>query len=243
MTHRTRRQRARRRACRRHRRWRRALAAERRRRARKFRNAPIARLFFALPLARRPESRAHPRASNALAAPCSGAHRRLRKRRRRGARKLVEAAPISCVATSKMRKLREPGWSRRVVAVGRRAVAVAHERQLDHARAQQLAADVDLHLGAGGARHAREADRALERRRERAARDLALADAGHDHFLVAAQHAAVLEQQADELRAVAAARAASSAARPMKSRSRRSNATVQASPDSSGWRDSSMSLP
>ncbi len=122
MTHRTRRQRARRRACRRHRRWRRALAAERRRRARKFRNAPIARLFFALPLARRPESRAHPRASNALAAPCSGAHRRQRKRRRRGVLKLVEATAISCVATSKMRKLRELRRSRRVFAVGREAV-------------------------------------------------------------------------------------------------------------------------
>ena len=42
-------------------------------------------------------------------------------------------------------------------------------------------------------------DGALERRREGAAGDFAFADAGDDDFLMAAQHAAVFEQQADEL--------------------------------------------
>src|SRR5438105_5094384 len=50
---------------------------------------------------------------------------------------------------------------------------------------------------AGGA--ARERDRALECRRERAARDLALAAAGEEYPLVAAQHAAAFEHEADEL--------------------------------------------
>ena len=55
----------------------------------------------------------------------------------------------------------------------------------------------DLLAGRGG--HAREADRALERRRERAAGQFAFADAGHDDLLMTAQHAAILEHEADEL--------------------------------------------
>src|SRR5688500_12903440 len=92
--------------------------------------------------------------------------------------------------------------------------AVAHERILHYARGEELAADVDLYLLASRGRHAREADRALQRWRERAAGHLAFTDAGHDDFLMAAQHAAIFEDE-----------------------------TVQVIPDSSGVRFSSMSLP
>ena len=82
-------------------------------------------------------------------------------------------------------------------------------------------------------RDARQRDRALERRRERAAGDLALAHAGDVHLLVPAQHAAVLEHQADQLARHAALLLRGSAPRPMKSRSA-VQASVQPRPDSSG---------
>ena len=59
-----------------------------------------------------------------------------------------------------------------------------------------LAADVHLDRARGGGRQPREADRALERRRERAARELALAGRAREDFLVRAQHAALEQQQA-----------------------------------------------
>src|SRR5687767_6625621 len=67
-------------------------------------------------------------------------------------------------------------------------LAIANERRLHDARVEQLAADVDLDALAAGRGHPRQADRAFERRRERAAGQLALAHARGDHFLVAAQH-------------------------------------------------------
>src|SRR5262245_59789744 len=78
-------------------------------------------------------------------------------------------------------------------------LAVAHERRPDDARRQRLAADLDRDRAVRGRRHAREADGALERRRERAAGHLALARAARAHALVRAEHAALLEQEADEL--------------------------------------------
>src|SRR5918995_1698032 len=78
-------------------------------------------------------------------------------------------------------------------------LAVAHERRLDDAGGEALAADVDFDLPCRGSRQAREADRALEGRRERAAGHLTRAGAARVHGLVRAQHAAVFEQQADQL--------------------------------------------
>src|ERR1700745_820241 len=85
------------------------------------------------------------------------------------------------------------------------SLAEAHERRLHHARVEKLAAYLDLHAGEADGRHPRECDRALERRGEAAAGDLALAAAGNEQLLVTAQHAAVLEHEAYELarRAVA----------------------------------------
>src|SRR5262245_26513749 len=77
--------------------------------------------------------------------------------------------------------------------------AVAHERRPHDARGQQPPADLDLAAIGRRGRNAREPDRALDGRRKRAARDLALADGEYDHFLVRPQDPAVLEQQADEL--------------------------------------------
>src|SRR5688572_21339791 len=83
--------------------------------------------------------------------------------------------------------------------------AVAHERILHYARGEELAADIDLYLLAGRGWDAREADRALQRGRERAAGHLTFADAGHDDFLMAAQHAAIFEHESDQLARHAAA--------------------------------------
>src|SRR4030095_782951 len=73
--------------------------------------------------------------------------------------------------------------------------AIAHERILHDARGEELAADIDLNLLAGRRRHARETNRALQRRRERAAGHLACAATGHDDFLMTAQHAALFEHE------------------------------------------------
>src|SRR5262249_54854932 len=82
--------------------------------------------------------------------------------------------------------------------------AIANEWGFDDGGIQQLAADIHLHAIAGLGRNAREGDGSLERRRERAAGGLALADSAHHHFLVAAQNTAILQQQADELQRRAA---------------------------------------
>src|SRR5579862_4329793 len=82
---------------------------------------------------------------------------------------------------------------------GHEGLAVAYERRLDESGIQQLATDVYLHaLGCRGW-NTREGDRALERRGEGSAGDLAFACAGRKHFLVTAQNPAVLQEQPDEL--------------------------------------------
>src|ERR1700730_4002536 len=89
-------------------------------------------------------------------------------------------------------------------------LAVAHERQFYHACGKRLVADLHLNDFArlDALRHARERDRFLHGRRERAARDFAVA-VRREHLLVRAQHAArlavfLVQDQADErgLRAV-----------------------------------------
>src|SRR5262245_21051546 len=78
-------------------------------------------------------------------------------------------------------------------------LAIPGERRLHDARGHALAADVHLDAARGRGRQARERDRALERRRERPARDLAFAGGAREDLLVRPQHAAVLEQQAGQL--------------------------------------------
>src|SRR5579863_9810042 len=77
--------------------------------------------------------------------------------------------------------------------------AETHERRLHDSGVEEPAADIHLHPRGGGRGHARERYGALERRGEGAAGDLALAHARHENLLLAAQHAAILEQEADEL--------------------------------------------
>src|SRR6185312_5934861 len=82
-----------------------------------------------------------------------------------------------------------------------------YERRLDHARCEELAADVDSYGAGRRRRNARERDRALQRRGEGAARDDALsvarcgalAGVRRDHALTRAQHPATVELEPDEL--------------------------------------------
>ena len=78
--------------------------------------------------------------------------------------------------------------------------AVAHEGRPHHACRQQPSRGSRLRSGRRSprARRARPIERSSVGRK-RAARDLALADGGHDHLLMRAEHAAVLEQQPDQL--------------------------------------------
>src|ERR1700752_2252124 len=119
--------------------------------------------------------------------------------------------PISTVPSASVRThswdlvyLRSAGTllMNRVLRVSRRrlsdqGLAKTHERRLHHSRIQQLAADIHLHPRGRGCGHARQRNRALERRGEAAAGDLALAYAGYQDLLVVAQHAAILQQQTD----------------------------------------------
>src|SRR5215469_13348317 len=84
--------------------------------------------------------------------------------------------------------------------------ARAHEWRFHDACGEELAADLHLHLPGRGRGYARERDRALERRGVGATGDLALAGGPRGHLLVGAQHAALLEQEADELARRARAR-------------------------------------
>src|ERR1700758_2047744 len=82
-----------------------------------------------------------------------------------------------------------------------KALAMAHERRLDHARREALVANLDFDLIArvDADREAREPDRLRKGRRDRAARHFAFACRGVD-LLMAAQHAALVEKEdTDEL--------------------------------------------
>src|SRR3954468_12273989 len=68
-------------------------------------------------------------------------------------------------------------------------LAISNEWGFHDGGAEELAADVHLHVIAGFRRHAREGDGALQGRRERAAGGLALAHTTDHYFLVAAQDA------------------------------------------------------
>ena len=79
-------------------------------------------------------------------------------------------------------------------------LAVAHERKLHHARREQLAADIDL----APARRSPAGTRAKPIERSSVGENVPLVISPsptrrHDDFLVTAQHAALLEHQADEL--------------------------------------------
>src|SRR3569623_3071670 len=80
-------------------------------------------------------------------------------------------------------------------------LAIAHERRLDHLHVDPLAAEVDL-AGPPDRLFTQtcECDCLAERRRKTAARDLAERFAVDQYFLVTAQHALVLQHEADELR-------------------------------------------
>ncbi len=83
-------------------------------------------------------------------------------------------------------------------AVRNQRLAVAHERIFHDAGGQQLAANIDFDAVARRHRHTREADGFLHGRRERAAGELAVARRSGD-ALMTAQHAALVENQTDEL--------------------------------------------
>src|SRR5579862_4310309 len=65
-------------------------------------------------------------------------------------------------------------------------LAMAHERRPHHARRQEASAHLDFDRGLGSGRYSRQTDGTPQCRRERAARDLTVADAGHSHLLVTA---------------------------------------------------------
>src|SRR6516225_1325306 len=82
-----------------------------------------------------------------------------------------------------------------------KTLAVAHEGRLDDARREALVANLDFDVVAcvDADRQARESDRSAKRWREAAARHLAFARRAV-HLLMAAQHAAFVDQQdSDEL--------------------------------------------
>src|SRR3546814_6254687 len=92
-----------------------------------------------------------------------------------------------------------PGTWCRVRSDAVPGLAVAHERERDHAHRDLAAADVHAPVRVVGRiarRHPREGDRLAQRRRERARQDLALA-AGGQHLLAVAQHALLVHHQPD----------------------------------------------
>src|SRR5688572_3675033 len=83
--------------------------------------------------------------------------------------------------------------------------AVAHERRLHDLGGERLVPHLHTHrvTRCGATRQARERDRARERRREGAARDLAFTAIGVDLLVAAQDSAALLQQEPEELRALA----------------------------------------
>src|ERR1700687_4366851 len=112
----------------------------------------------------------------------------------------ASAAAAATKAGSGLRM--DHGYSGITITAGSRSQrdhrpAVAHEWRPHGQRWQQPAAHLDLNRSSGRRRHARQTDGTRQRRRIRAAGDLALADTGHDDPLMAAQHGTLIQNQPD----------------------------------------------